>query len=813
MDGVIDLTTLDNHDDDIENNSAAPPATKSSENDTEVYRSLHLFLSRSLSLSEEDELSVTKRSENHDEENEEPECDGDTSRHFIFSGPSDADLDTNEEEMSAHTHAHRASVSTLEMDDDSMVTLPASVRLAAQSSAERKAKEAAQRKRKMEGEGGEDPNETSSALPERLYIKQRVEVLYQKQWYPGTIVHYKDNLRTPYKIQCDADKEGVLTSAKGSDIRALPLAVGSKVWREEDQDWIECVVENAVRDGAGKIIAYDVKETESGRTVSNANSQRVRSYVKPIEMCARSTSDLPKMFYKKMRLEIEYQGTWYPGTWATSKRYESNNIGVQCDADKEGVYTWGSAKVCRVIPLEKGSTVWAEQDGEWYEGTITDVKTTTGDDGKELRTYSVFSKSARKNFVNWEEERVRSVKPEPKKTSYGGGYGWKREAVPKPLVKLETLDDWPTVYKAVFASGGPAKLPVKVLVETVNRWNEADVTKLPLSKAIPVQVLDPATAVGAKVGCLWNRVDRSVYMATITGVSRSGKYSVTYADGDKKEGVSPLWITYEQLATKYTGPPIDAKALLASAVPGKSQVLFRQRDYPKDKWVAGTFKGVSQGVQVGKFGVDKSLNSIVTLWRGDITKLGVDAIQNAANSGLYSGGGICGAIHDAAGYELEDACMKFPEVAAADAGDDEEEDANDGGGWGWSTFSYSKKKRPARCPTGETRVTPGFKLHAKNVLHTVGPTSFDKDALVKAYISSLEASKKNGFASIALCCVSTGIYGFPPEVACPLALSTVRKWLEANRGTHKLKKIIFCVFTKDDDTLYKTYMPQVFPCE
>ena len=133
-------------------------------------------------------------------------------------------------------------------------------------------------------------------------------------------------------------------------------------------------------------------------------------------------------------------------------------------------------------------------------------------------------------------------------------------------------------------------------------------------------------------------------------------------------------------------------------------------------------------MEMEKLKVSKSFNDIVTLWKGDITELGVDAIQNAANSSLWAGGGICGAIHDAAGSELQEACEKFPEVAAGgddddDEDEDEDESANSGWGGGWGMMGggmmggWKKRKRKARCPTGETRVTKGFKLHAKHVLH------------------------------------------------------------------------------------------------
>jgi len=120
----------------------------------------------------------------------------------------------------------------------------------------------------------------NKSLPDRLYIAQRVEVRYRNQWYPGTIVRddriFADMGLSPYRIKCD---NGVSTGAKENDIRVLPLAVGSKaVWTKEDEKWIECVVEDVVRDDAGKVIAYDIKEVDSGRTASNANSRRVRRY-------------------------------------------------------------------------------------------------------------------------------------------------------------------------------------------------------------------------------------------------------------------------------------------------------------------------------------------------------------------------------------------------------------------------------------------------------------------------------------------------------------------------------------------------------
>ena len=127
--------------------------------------------------------------------------------------------------------------------------------------------------------------------------------------------------------------------------------------------------------------------------------------------------------------------------------------------------------------------------------------------------------------------------------------------------------------------------------------------------------------------------------------------------------------------------------------------------------------------------------------QGDITKLAVDAIVNAANQMMLGGGGVDGAIHRAAGEELFDACLKVPEV------------------------------RPdVRCPTGEARITPGFRLPAKFVIHTVGPVYRDgqhgePEKLADCYRNSLALAVENGCKSVAFPCISTGVYGYPIEDA------------------------------------------------
>jgi len=149
---------------------------------------------------------------------------------------------------------------------------------------------------------------------------------------------------------------------------------------------------------------------------------------------------------------------------------------------------------------------------------------------------------------------------------------------------------------------------------------------------------------------------------------------------------------------------------------------------------------------------------------GDITQLKVDAIVNAANKCLRGGGGVDGAIHRAAGPELLRACEAI-------------------GG----------------CPTGQARITPGFNLPAKYVIHTVGPiwhddTYGEKDFLASCYQSSLElALKQEDIQTIAFPCISTGVYRFPAELAADIAVSTCK-------GSPL--DITFCCFSEEDYELY-----------
>jgi O-acetyl-ADP-ribose deacetylase (regulator of RNase III) len=155
--------------------------------------------------------------------------------------------------------------------------------------------------------------------------------------------------------------------------------------------------------------------------------------------------------------------------------------------------------------------------------------------------------------------------------------------------------------------------------------------------------------------------------------------------------------------------------------------------------------------------------------QADITTLMVDAIVNAANSSLLGGGGVDGAIHRAAGPELLDACRKL-------------------GG----------------CETGDARITPGFRLPARHVIHAVGPVwkggkAGEPELLASCYRRSLELAAENGLRTIAFPGISTGVYGYPVEAAARIAVGTVRS---ATRLTGKLDEVTFCCFSAPDLEIY-----------
>ncbi len=154
---------------------------------------------------------------------------------------------------------------------------------------------------------------------------------------------------------------------------------------------------------------------------------------------------------------------------------------------------------------------------------------------------------------------------------------------------------------------------------------------------------------------------------------------------------------------------------------------------------------------------------------GDITKLSCDCIVNAANKSLLGGSGVDGAIHKAAGPKLLMKCMTL-------------------GG----------------CKTGEAKMTEGYRLAAKHIIHTVGPVYSGKETdaqlLTNCYENSLNLAKENSLHSIAFSAISTGVYGYPLEDATRIAVSTVKKWLDKNLNYEV--EVVFCCF---DQATYDMY--------
>ena len=160
----------------------------------------------------------------------------------------------------------------------------------------------------------------------------------------------------------------------------------------------------------------------------------------------------------------------------------------------------------------------------------------------------------------------------------------------------------------------------------------------------------------------------------------------------------------------------------------------------------------------------------IKLFCGDITTLKVDAIVNAANTSLLGGGGVDGAIHRAAGKELLAECRTLN-----------------------------------GCETGDAKITKGYNLSAKFVIHTVGPVwhggkSGEPEKLTSCYERSLELAVDNGIRTIAFPNISTGVYGYPKSEAAEIAVLTVTQFLAKNPG---IEKVIFCAFDSENMEIYR----------
>ncbi|AGK96585.1 putative phosphatase, C-terminal domain of histone macro H2A1 like protein [Clostridium pasteurianum BC1] len=170
-------------------------------------------------------------------------------------------------------------------------------------------------------------------------------------------------------------------------------------------------------------------------------------------------------------------------------------------------------------------------------------------------------------------------------------------------------------------------------------------------------------------------------------------------------------------------------------------------------------------------------NNKIKLIKADITTLKVDAIVNAANSGLLGGGGVDGAIHKAGGHKIHEECMKF-------------------------------RNKKGRCHTGEAAITTGGKLKAKYVIHTVGPMwnggyNNEEELLGKCYENSINLAVENEVRTIAFPNISTGVYGFPKKLAAEIAL---KKILEVMKTNKNIDQIIFVCFDDENYNIYHEMM-------
>ncbi|XP_076972000.1 ADP-ribose glycohydrolase MACROD1 isoform X2 [Tamandua tetradactyla] len=219
----------------------------------------------------------------------------------------------------------------------------------------------------------------------------------------------------------------------------------------------------------------------------------------------------------------------------------------------------------------------------------------------------------------------------------------------------------------------------------------------------------------------------------------------------------------------------EAKSFLKGLSDKQREEHYFCRDFIRLKKVP-TWKEMAKGVAVKveepKYKKDKHLNEKISLFRGDITKLEVDAIVNAVD----------GCIHRAAGPLLTDECRTLQS-----------------------------------CETGKAKITCGYRLPAKYVIHTVGPIAYGEPSASQAaelrscYLSSLDLLLEHRLRSAAFPCISTGVFGYPNEAAAEVVLAVLREWLEQHKD--KVDRLIICVFLEKDEDIYRQRLPHYFPAD
>lgn len=260
-------------------------------------------------------------------------------------------------------------------------------------------------------------------------------------------------------------------------------------------------------------------------------------------------------------------------------------------------------------------------------------------------------------------------------------------------------------------------------------------------------------ALGAALGLSAAAVVRSVHTGAIAAMAN--KVDLDSAEGDWKE-IKDYLMSLPDRRPFY-----------------KTSAFVPLEDIPVWTPAAG-------GSSTCRYPRNEKLDNKISVYSGDITKLEVGAIVNAANKTLLGGGGVDGAIHRAAGPYLKKECASLH-----------------------------------GCETGEAKITGGYGLPASYVIHTVGPIAqgrvgkTEETALRSCYEKSLQAAAERSARSVAFPCISTGVYGYPPQQAVHQALTAVREYLDVHHD--KLDRVIFCVFLPSDKELYLQNLPLYFP--
>lgn len=254
-------------------------------------------------------------------------------------------------------------------------------------------------------------------------------------------------------------------------------------------------------------------------------------------------------------------------------------------------------------------------------------------------------------------------------------------------------------------------------------------------------------------------------------------YNQIYSN--RQQGHFFATMTFAQDKDKYLNMSLDAKRKIYKCTSDGFNTLSDIETWPEylqqhQSRLASQFANCKEKAGVEKKVVRPELAAKVSLWKGDITTLEIDSIVNAANKSLLGGGGVDGAIHRAAGGSLKEECRSLE-----------------------------------GCKVGEAKITGGYMLPSKYVIHTVGPQGEKPKDLQSCYESCLALMKENNLKSIAFPCISTGIYGYPQDAAAKVALQAVRSYMEGNH--EEVDRIIFCVFLPADVTIYENLLQLFFP--